>query len=98
MPRLNKKGGLLFVTAALPTKNGARYEFIELVFDTGASLTISFRCLDFEMSDFMIACHNMNSRLGVAGILGMNFIQHFRIDLNFLTGEIFSIKKVSSMT
>lgn len=52
-----------------------------------------FRCLGFEMVDFDIACHDMNSKLGIAGILGMNFLNHFRMDVDWHMGEIFSIKK-----
>ena len=54
----------------------------------------AFRCLGFELNDFVIGCHDMNSKLGVAGILGMNFMKHFRADINWSSGEIFSIKKV----
>jgi len=53
-----------------------------------------FRCLGFEIKDFVIACHDMNSKLGVAGILGMNFLKHFRMDIDWATGEIYSISKI----
>lgn len=53
-----------------------------------------FRCLGYEMKGFDIACHDMNTRLGVAGILGMNFLRSFRIDLNYRTGEIHLMEKV----
>ena len=53
-----------------------------------------FKCLDFELENFEIACHDMNTRLGVAGILGMNFLRHFRIDVDFNTGLIHKIEKV----
>lgn len=51
----------------------------------------TFRCLGFEMTEFEIACHDMNSKLGVAGVLGMNFLKNFRMDINYNTGEIHSI-------
>lgn len=47
-----------------------------------------FKCLGAELQDFEIACHDMDSRLGVAGLLGMNFLKHFHIDLNFKTGAV----------
>ncbi len=54
----------------------------------------NFKCLGFEIPDFQIACHDMNTRLGVAGILGMNFLKLFRIDLNYNTGEIYLMEKI----
>lgn len=54
-----------------------------------------FKCLGFELNDFSIACHDMDTKLGVAGILGMNFLRHFRIDLNYTTGEIYTIERIS---
>jgi predicted aspartyl protease len=53
-----------------------------------------FRCLGFEIKDFIVACHDMNSKLGVAGILGMNFLNHFRTDIDWYTGQIHSIKRL----
>lgn len=47
-----------------------------------------FKCLGAELQGFEIACHDMDSRLGVAGLLGMNFLKHFHVDLNFKTGVI----------
>ncbi len=51
----------------------------------------TFQCLGFTLPNFAIACHDMDSRLGVSGLLGMNFLQHFRIDLDYGTGTIHSI-------
>ncbi|MFH1653672.1 MAG: retropepsin-like aspartic protease [Pseudomonadota bacterium] len=53
----------------------------------------NFRCLNFELTDFEIACHDMNTRLGVAGLLGMNFLKLFRLDIDFNTGQINKIEK-----
>jgi predicted aspartyl protease len=53
-----------------------------------------FKCLGFELENFAIACHDMNTRLGVAGLLGMNFLEHFRIDMNYGTGEIYKVEKI----
>lgn len=53
------------------------------------------KCLGFELNDLEIACHDMDTRLGVAGLLGMNFFNHFRIDLNFSTGDVFQIEKIA---
>lgn len=57
-----------------------------------------FKCLGFELVDFAIACHDMNTRLGVAGLLGMDFLSHFKMDVNFGTGEIYEIKKTDPST
>lgn len=54
------------------------------------------RCFGFVLNDFEVACHDMNAKLGVSGILGMNFLRHFRIDVDFNTGRIFQIEKVIS--
>jgi len=54
-----------------------------------------FKCLGFELDNFTVACHDMNTRLGVAGLLGMNFLEHFRIDMNYYTGEIHAIEKIT---
>lgn len=61
---------------------------------TGYVITVpSFRCLGFTLPAFDIACHDMDSRLGVSGLLGMNFLQHFRIDLDYRTGKIHHIAR-----
>jgi len=133
MFQLINKEGLYCAEAQLPFKNQNRNEKAELVFDTGAALTIvdttiidflgyssrdafrisnldgaagrskgylikipTFRCFGFEMTEFEIACHDMNSKLGVAGVLGMNFLRNFRMDINYNTGEIHSIILSSS--
>jgi len=55
-----------------------------------------FRCLGFDVRDFEIACHDMNTRTGVSGLLGMNFLQHFRIDMNYQSGQIYKIEQIVS--
>jgi hypothetical protein len=52
----------------------------------------SFKCLGFELKNFEIACHNLSSKLGVIGLLGMNFLEKFRMDIDFSTGIIHSIQ------
>lgn len=52
-----------------------------------------FRCLGFELDDFTVACHDMNTRLGVTGLLGMNFLRHFRMDVDYNSGRIYKIEK-----
>lgn len=52
-----------------------------------------FRCLGFELDDFTVACHDMNTRLGVTGLLGMNFLRHFRMDVDYSSGGIYKIEK-----
>lgn len=47
-----------------------------------------FRCMGVELSDFQIACHDLDTKLGVAGLLGMNFLQHFHMDIDFRTGAV----------
>lgn len=54
----------------------------------------SFKCLGFEIADFEIACHVMSSRLKIPGLLGMDFLKHFRIDIDYSTGIIHKIEKV----
>lgn len=54
----------------------------------------SFKCLGFELKNFEIACHDMDTRLGVTGLLGMNFLSCFRMDINLQTGEIFQMEQV----
>lgn len=51
-----------------------------------------FECLGFTFTDFTVACHDMNSKTGVAGLLGMNFLKHFCIELDFRTGHILNMK------
>ena len=53
-----------------------------------------FKCLDQELKNFEIACHDLNSNLGISGLLGMNFFKNFRMDINFKTGVVHTIKKV----
>lgn len=53
-----------------------------------------FQCLGFDLLNFEVACHDMNSRLGVSGILGMNFLRQFQMDINFGTGVIHNILKL----
>lgn len=48
-------------------------------------------CLGHEVENFVIACHDIDSRLGIIGLLGMNFLDHFRMDLDFKTGDVFRI-------
>lgn len=52
-----------------------------------------FSCLGFEFTDFVVGCHDMDTKLGVLGLLGMNFFKHFRIDMDYGSGEIYNIKK-----
>lgn len=132
MPLLIKQQGLFLVEAHLPHKVGAILEPLNLIFDTGAALTIvspqftdylgysaradafgtsaldgaagrsigyvikvrHFKCLGHTLHDFVIACHDMDTRLGVAGLLGMNFLEHFRIDANYNTGVIHAIERI----
>lgn len=54
----------------------------------------TFECLGILLNDFKVACHDMNSRLGVSGLLGMNFLQHLRIDLDYSNGLIHQLKRV----
>lgn len=54
-----------------------------------------FRCLDFTLHNFVIGCHDMDTKLGVSGLLGMNFFQHFRIDMDHRSGEIHKMSRVS---
>lgn len=126
MRRLTKTKRLFLATVHLPFKHEDRLDAINLVVDTGSSLTIidtsivdylgysaredaidtsaldgaagrsegyvitlpTFTCLGFKLENFTVACHDMNTRLGVAGLLGMNFLEHFRVDMNYHTGEI----------
>lgn len=53
-----------------------------------------FQCMGFDLQNFEVACHDMNSRLGVSGILGMNFLKQFRLDIDFNTGQIHNIQRV----
>jgi len=50
-------------------------------------------CMKQKLSNFQIACHDMNSRLGITGLLGMNFIKNFRMDIDYGSGEVFKISK-----
>lgn len=47
-----------------------------------------FKCLGVEVETFDIACHDLDTRLGVAGLLGMNFLKHFHMDVDFRTGAV----------
>ena len=55
----------------------------------------SFTCLGFQLPHFQIACHDLDTKLGVSGLLGMNFLKNFRIDMNYKSGEIFQIKLIT---
>ena len=57
----------------------------------------TFKSLGHELTGFEIACHDMDTRLGVAGLLGMNFLNHFRVDMNFNSGEIFRIENLTQL-
>ncbi len=52
----------------------------------------SFACLGFKLPNFQIACHDLDTKLGVSGLLGMNFLKNFRIDMNYESGEIYQIE------
>ena len=78
-------------------QDGARRSILDGAAGRSVGYTIKvpiLTCLGFELQNFEIACHDMDTRLGVAGLLGMNFLNHFRVDVNFKTGEIFQIEKV----
>ncbi|MFH1728162.1 MAG: aspartyl protease family protein [Pseudomonadota bacterium] len=53
----------------------------------------NLKCLGQELSNFEIACHDLDSNLGVSGLLGMNFFKHFRMDIDFKRGLIHSVNK-----
>lgn len=53
------------------------------------------RWLDFVVSPLHIACHDMDSRLGVGGLLGMNLLRNFKIHLDFSTGELLSLEHLN---
>lgn len=124
--QLQNKGGLYIVEVQFPHKNSAKLHETQLVFDTGAVMTIvdtdivdymgysarkdgihrsaldgaggrsegfviqvpKFKCLGVELEGFEIACHDLDTKLGVAGLLGMNFLKHFHMDIDFRSGAI----------
>ncbi len=53
-----------------------------------------FKSLNQELHNFEIACHDLDSHLGISGLLGMNFFKHFKMDIDFSKGLICSIHKV----
>jgi len=52
------------------------------------------KCFNHDLQNIVIACHDLNSKLGIKGLLGMNILNHFRIDLAYNTGEVFAINKI----
>lgn len=53
------------------------------------------RWFNFAMSSFHIACHDMDSHLGVGGLLGMNLLKNFKMHIDFSNGEILSLEKLN---
>jgi hypothetical protein len=54
-----------------------------------------FRCLGFTLPEFALSCHDMDTKLGISGLLGMNFLEHFCIDVNYGSGEIHRMERIS---
>lgn len=46
-----------------------------------------------KVEGFNIACHDMSNKQGIIGLLGMNFIKHFRMDIDFSNGVIHNLKR-----
>jgi predicted aspartyl protease len=62
----------------------------------GYSICIpKLKCLGFEINNIIIACHDIDSKLGIKGLLGMNILRNFRIDLNYQTGKLYKIKNLN---
>lgn len=51
----------------------------------------SVKCLGFEFKNFKIACHDLDTKFGFYGLLGMDFFNNFRMDINFQKGIIHKI-------
>ena len=77
-------------------KDGLRHSSLDGACGASQGYTVqlaTFKCLEQELNNFEIACHDLNSNLGVIGLLGMNFLKHFRMDIDFRDGTIHKINK-----
>lgn len=54
----------------------------------------SVKCFDLEITDFEIACHELDSKLNLSGLLGMNFLNNFRLDIDLKKGIIYKIDRI----
>ena len=55
----------------------------------------TFTCMNQTLANFEIACLDLDSSLGVSGLLGMNFFKHFRMDIDFSNGIIHTILRIN---
>ncbi|MCB4757316.1 MAG: retropepsin-like domain-containing protein [Elusimicrobia bacterium] len=48
----------------------------------------SFRALGHELKNFDVVCYDIPSESSIEGLIGLNFLRHFNVHLNFLDKNI----------
>ncbi len=66
--------------------------WVRLVHATGSAPAVVLRMasvslLGLEVRDLRVICHELPSRLGLQGILGINFLNRFNIEISFKDNE-----------
>lgn len=91
--------GALFTVIPIETALAIGYDpvktpkRVELVTASGiefvSRLTVrTVRCLGQTVKNVDVICHNLPPQSPVKGLLGLNFLSHFNVHLNFLFGRL----------
>lgn len=69
-----------------PAKTTKRVEMITVSgVELAPQLTVrAARCLGKAVRDLDVVCHDLPAQSPVKGLLGLNFLRHFNVHLNFL--------------
>jgi len=68
-----------------PSASRKRVEFITASGSEYAPMVTieSIKCFGFEIKNFDVVCHNLPPKSSVDGLLGLNFLTHFNVNLKF---------------